>query len=62
LLLPVRTLNGASALNELNHWYESFFTELLDEGGFTVIDRFADPDGTPFTVGAGRLLLVAERR
>lgn len=36
-------------------------TELLDEGGFTVVGRYADPDGTPFTVGAGRLLLVAER-
>jgi hypothetical protein len=36
--------------------------ELLDEGGFTVGGRFADPDGTPFTVGTGRLLLIATRR
>ncbi|MET7398871.1 class I SAM-dependent methyltransferase [Dactylosporangium sp. NPDC005572] len=35
--------------------------ELLAEGGFTVRERCAGPDGAPFTVGSGRLMLVAER-
>ena len=47
----------------VHHVYTTgHLTELLDEGGFVVVGRFADPDGTPFTVGAGRLLLVTERR
>jgi SAM-dependent methyltransferase len=47
----------------VHHVYTTgHLAELLDEVGFTVVGRFADPDGTPFTVGAGRLLLVAERR
>jgi hypothetical protein len=44
-------------------------TPVLDEATspstvteYDVVGRFADPDGTPFTVGAGRLVLVAERR
>jgi cyclopropane fatty-acyl-phospholipid synthase-like methyltransferase len=47
----------------VHHVYTTgHLADLLDEGGFTVVGRFADPDGTPYTLGAGRLLLVAERR
>jgi SAM-dependent methyltransferase len=34
---------------------------LLGEAGFEVIALFADPDDTPFTLGAGRMLLTATR-
>jgi SAM-dependent methyltransferase len=47
----------------VHHVYTTgHLADLLDEGGFTVVGRFADPDATPYTIGAGRLLLVAERR
>jgi len=36
--------------------------DLLTAAGFTAIERYADPDGRPFEVGADRLLVVARRR
>lgn len=34
---------------------------LLTDAGFLDIDRYGGPDGTPYTLGAGRLLLTARR-
>ncbi|HSK89669.1 MAG TPA: class I SAM-dependent methyltransferase [Euzebyales bacterium] len=47
----------------LHHVYTSgHIGDLLTEAGFTDIEHYADPDGTPFEVGADRLLVVARRR
>jgi SAM-dependent methyltransferase len=36
--------------------------QLLRDGGFVDLRRFAGPDSSPYRVGAGRLLLTARRR
>jgi SAM-dependent methyltransferase len=47
----------------LHHVYTSgHIGDLLTAAGFTAIERYADPDGRPFEVGADRLLVVARRR
>jgi len=56
---------GAESLRAtaVHHVYTcAHLGELLAEAGFEVTGRFADPDGRPFTVGEGRLLLVARRK
>ncbi|WP_250281402.1 MULTISPECIES: SAM-dependent methyltransferase [unclassified Frankia] len=35
--------------------------ELLTDGGFTGIERYAGPDGAPYQLGSSRLMLVARR-
>nr|MDT0666553.1 hypothetical protein [Micromonospora sp. DSM 115978] len=46
----------------IHHIYTSgHLGDLLEAGGFTGVERYADPDGTPYSLGAGRLLLVACR-
>lgn len=45
-----------------HHVYTSgHIGEMLTKAGFTGITRYADTQGTPFTIGAGRLLLTARR-
>jgi len=56
---------GAEVLNvtALHHVYTvAHLRRLLGDGGFTDIEQYGGPDGEPFEVGAGRLLLTAHRR
>jgi SAM-dependent methyltransferase len=47
----------------VHHVYTSgHLGELLAEAGFTDLHRHADTDGSPYTLGSGRLLLTARRR
>ncbi len=46
----------------IHHVYTSaHLGQLLAEAGFTDITRYGGPDGEPFAVGTGRLLLTARR-
>lgn len=46
----------------LHHVYTSaHLGELLVEGGFTDVARYGGPDGAPFGLGSGRLLITARR-
>ena len=46
----------------LHHVYTvAHLRRLLAAGGFTDIERYGGPDGEPFEVGTGRLLLTARR-
>ncbi|HEX2805181.1 MAG TPA: hypothetical protein VHN80_03315 [Kineosporiaceae bacterium] len=47
----------------LHHVYTvAHLRQLLADGGFTDIEQYGGPDGEPFKVGAGRLLLTARCR
>jgi cyclopropane fatty-acyl-phospholipid synthase-like methyltransferase len=47
----------------LHHVYTvAHLRRLLVDGGFAGIEQHGGPDGEPFEVGAGRLLLTAHRR
>jgi SAM-dependent methyltransferase len=47
----------------LHHVYTSaHLARLLTDAGFTGIEMFADPEGTPYRLGSGRLLVTAVRR
>lgn len=47
----------------IHHVYTSaHLGHLLVDAGFTDVRRYGDPDGGPFDVGSGRLLLTARRR
>jgi hypothetical protein len=46
----------------LHHVYTvAHLRQLLTDGGFTDIEQHGSPDGEPFEVGTGRLLLTAHR-
>ena len=46
----------------IHHVYTSgHIGQLLSDAGFLDIERFAGPDGSPYSVGSGRLLLTARR-
>ncbi|WP_157891965.1 MULTISPECIES: SAM-dependent methyltransferase [Frankia] len=64
LISRYRFSQGARRLaaTALHHVYTSaHLGDLLTDAGFTDIRRYAGPDGTPYTLGAGRLLLTARR-
>lgn len=45
-----------------HHVYTSaHLGDLLTDAGFTDVERFGGPDGSPYALGAGRLLLTARR-
>lgn len=47
----------------LHHVYTvAHLRRLLVDGGFTDLEQYSGPDGEPFEVGTGRLLLTAHRR
>ncbi|CAO5227084.1 SAM-dependent methyltransferase [Frankia sp. AgKG'84/4] len=50
----------ASAVHHV--WTSGQLGELLTEAGFVDLSRYGDPDGAPFAVGSGRLLLAARRK
>jgi SAM-dependent methyltransferase len=55
---------GAERLSTtaIHHVYTSAqIGQLLTDGGFVDIQRFGGPDGSPYTLGSGRLLLTARR-
>ena len=55
---------GAEQLSTtaIHHVYTSaHIGQLLSEAGFVDIQRFGGPDGSPYALGSGRLLLVAQR-
>jgi len=55
---------GAEKLSAtaIHHIYTSgHLGELLTDGGFTDIERYAGPDGAPYELRAGRLILTARR-
>ncbi len=65
LVSRYRFTRGAERLTAtaLHHVYTSaHLGELLTDGGFADVQRYAGPDGAPYELGAGRLLLVARRR
>jgi SAM-dependent methyltransferase len=46
----------------IHHVYTSgHLGEMLTDAGFTGIERYAGPDGAPYALGAGRLMLTARR-
>ena len=46
----------------LHHVYTvAHLRSLLADGGFTDVEQYGGPDGAPFEVGSGRLLLTARR-
>lgn len=46
----------------LHHVYTvAHLRQMLLDGGFTDIDQYGGPDGEPFELGSGRLLLTARR-
>jgi cyclopropane fatty-acyl-phospholipid synthase-like methyltransferase len=46
----------------IHHIYTSgHLGALLAEGGFTAVRRYAGPDGAPYELGSGRLILTARR-
>lgn len=50
------------AVTAIHHVYTSaYLGQLLIDAGFTDIERYAGPDGEPYALGAGRLLLTARR-
>ncbi|MER5651072.1 class I SAM-dependent methyltransferase, partial [Streptosporangium sp. NPDC002524] len=64
LISGYRFTRGAEELEvtAIHHVYTSaHLGQMLTEGGFTGIERFGGPDGSPFRIGAGRLLLTARR-
>jgi cyclopropane fatty-acyl-phospholipid synthase-like methyltransferase len=51
------------AVTALHHVYTvAHLRSLLADGGFTDVEQYGGPDGEPFEVGGGRLLLTARRR
>jgi cyclopropane fatty-acyl-phospholipid synthase-like methyltransferase len=51
------------AVTALHHVYTvAHLRSLLANGGFTDVEQYGGPDGEPFEVGSGRLLLTARRR
>ncbi len=50
----------ASAVHHV--WTSGQLGELLMEAGFVDLSRYGAPDGAPFAVGSGRLLLVARKQ
>jgi SAM-dependent methyltransferase len=64
LISRYRFIQGSRRLDAtaLHHVYTSgHLGDLLTDAGFTDVRRYAGPDGTPYTLGAGRLLLTARR-
>jgi SAM-dependent methyltransferase len=64
LISGYRFRRGAQdlAVTAIHHVYTSaHIGQLLTDAGFTELARYAGPDGGPYRVGAGRLLLTARR-
>ncbi|MEU4539324.1 class I SAM-dependent methyltransferase [Streptosporangium sp. NPDC023825] len=64
LISGYRFTRGAEELEvtAIHHVYTSaHLGQILTDGGFTGVERFGGPDGSPFEIGAGRLLLTARR-
>jgi SAM-dependent methyltransferase len=64
LISRYRFVRGDEELvaSAVHHVYTSgHLGELLTGGGFVDVERYAGPDGEPYEVGAGRLLLTARR-
>ena len=64
LINGYRFTRGAEVVEAtaLHHVYTSgHLGRLLHDGGFTSVERYGGPDGSPFRIGAGRMLLVARR-
>jgi cyclopropane fatty-acyl-phospholipid synthase-like methyltransferase len=50
------------AATAVHHLYTSgHLGHLLRDAGFTDVERYAGPDGAPFELGSGRLILTARR-
>jgi SAM-dependent methyltransferase len=64
LISTYRFTRGAQEVHgtAIHHVYTAgHLSQLLTDAGFTDIARFGSPDGEPFAVGTGRLLLAGRR-
>ncbi|MGH3568367.1 MAG: SAM-dependent methyltransferase [Pseudonocardia sp.] len=51
-----------SRATAIHHLYTSaHLGQLLTDAGFTDLERYSGPDGAPYALGSGRLLLIARR-